>query len=61
MTRTFVQPVVWRTHRRKSAGVRLPRDLVIIARKAEYFPSGDVRVTPALVSLARQPAGLVHL
>jgi hypothetical protein len=61
MTRTLVQPVALSTHRRKSTGVLLPLDLRRLARKAEYLPSGDVKVTPAFDSLTRQPAGLDHL
>jgi hypothetical protein len=48
-------------HRRKSTGVLLPFDLRRVARKAQYLPSGDVRVTPEFDSLAFQPAGLDHL
>jgi hypothetical protein len=48
-------------HRRKSTGVLLPLDLSKLARKAEYLPSGDVRVTPAFDSLTRQSSGLDHL
>jgi hypothetical protein len=61
MTRTFVQPVALSIHRRKSMGVLLPLDLITLARKAEYFPSGEIRVTPAFDSLTRQPEGLDHL
>ncbi len=56
-----MQPVLASTHWRKSLGVLLPLDLAMVARKAEYLPSADVRVTPAFVSLTRQPEGADHL